>query len=185
MNLDTLKLQLKLSLRDLYFPLSEFLKDDLRQAQHSRDLFQAQNTLLQAALQAYAEPDGLDLRLANTKGELANAREMVERLEDDLDVERDKVGRLEKEVKDMKLELEKYRKQNGVLLSRMEGKTTSRAATPVKSSEKPPCIGIDKGCIKPFRGLLGSAIGQTEGQKSKRKTSSVDLNSSKSLVKCG
>lgn len=185
MDLDTLKLQLKLRLRDLYFPPSEFLKDDLRQTQHSRDLIQAQNTLLQAALQAYAEPDGLDLRLANTKGELANAREMVERLEDDLDVERSKVGRLEKEVKEVKLELEKCRKQNGVLLSRLDGKTTSRATTPVKSSEKPPCIGIDKGSIKPFPGLLGSAAGLTEGPKCKRKTSSVDLNSSKSLVKCG
>lgn len=184
MDLDTLKLHLKTHLRDLYSPLSEFLKDDLRRTQHSRDLLHSQNAALQAALQTYAEPDGLDIRLANTKGELANARELAEKLEDELSVEKRKVSSLGNELRGMRLELEKCRKQNGLLLGRLEGKTTSRATTPSKAADRPPCVGIDKNGIKPFPGLLGSSATQANSVHNRRKPGSVDLTPS-SLVKCG
>jgi len=187
MDLDTLKLQLKIRTRDLYSPPREFLKDDLLQTQYSRDLLCTQNAALHTALQACTQPNDLDIRLANTKGELANARELVEKLEDELSVEKGKVGNLGEELKGLRQELEKCRKQNGLLVSRLEGKTTSRAATPSKTAEKPPRVGIDKSSIKPFSafsGLLEWSAVQAGAVKNRRKPSSMDLTPS-SLVKCG
>lgn len=183
MDSDTLRIRLKILTRDLYFPHSEFLKDQLFHSQSDFTLLQAENRVL---LTTNTMNTDMEMKLATVKGDLATAREKVEKLEDDLMVEKKKCREIERERDGLKVELEKIMKQNKALQGQLSGKNKSRAGTPSKVTQKPPVFGLDKSLIRPFTGAL--TVITTEScfnVPNRRKTGSADLSSSFSrVIKC-